>query len=548
MPLIETPPPGVDDGSLAVDYEAIVIGCGFGGLRMLHELRKLGVSVRIIEAGTNVGGTWYWNRYPGARTDSEGWTYIMNFSKELNSEWVWSERFPPQKEVLSYLNHVADRFDMRKDIQFETRVKSAHYDEDRNVWNVTTVQSQSLTCHFLISATGPLSAGLKPPYAGLDAFKGEWYQTSAWPKERVDFTGKRVAVIGTGATGVQVIPIVAHSAKSVTAFQRTPNYIIPARNHPLTEHQMDEIKRNYDDIWKEARSQVFGFAMPTLGRTLPDVPDETEQQRILEAGWEAGGFRYVFETFDDLLTNPQANHVASEFIRKKIKMVVKDPRKAALLTPNYPLLAKRPPLGHFYYECFNRPNVDIVDISSNKIEELTPKGLRTATDEYEFDVIIFAIGFDAVTGALTQMDIRGQNNRSISQEWSKRLETYLGITVEGYPNMFMISGPQAPFANIPVIIDNTCDWIGRAISHMHSNKQTKIETPQKAVDEWCKHVNESFNATLLAKASHDVHSWYIGANIPGKPDSVLFYFGGLVAYLAHCEKEAIDGFSSFNLS
>lgn len=534
--------------TVPIDYDAVIIGSGFGGLRMLHECRKLGLSVKVIEAGSDVGGTWYWNRYPGARTDSESWSYIMNFSEELKSDWIWKERFPPQKEVLSYLNHVADRFDMRRSILFRTRVETAKYDEANNIWIITSTKGDKYTCQFFITATGPLSAGLKPPYEGLDTFQGEWYQTSNWPKKPIDFTGKRVAVIGTGATGVQIIPIVAHNAKFVTAFQRTPNYVIPARNYPLTEHHMLEIKRDYENIWKQARSQVFGFAMATLGRTLDDVPDEAEQQKIFDAGWEAGGFRYIFETFDDLLTNPKSNEMASEYIRKKIRAIVKDRKTADMLCPHYPLLAKRPPLGHFYYECFNKPNVSLVDISKDTIQELTPSGLRTSTTEYEFDIIIFAIGFDAVTGSLTQMDIRGQGNRSLSQEWSKRLETYLGISVKGYPNMFMISGPQAPFANIPVIIDNTADWIGKAIVHMRKHGYTRIETTQDAVDRWCNHVSSSFEATLLATASLQVRSWYIGANVPGKPHSVLFYFGGLVAYFQHCEKEAVDGFTSFKFS
>jgi len=537
------------DYAANVDYAALIIGAGFGGLRMLHEMRKLGLSAKVIEAGSGVGGTWYWNRYPGARTDSEGWSYILNFSPELKADWVWKERFPTQPEMLSYLSHAAERFNMLKDIQFNTRVKSAYYDEKKNIWTVTTFQGDSYTCTFLITATGPLSIGRKPPFPGLDSFRGEWYQTSSWPKAEIDFTDKRVAVVGTGATGVQVIPVVAHSAKSVTVFQRTPNYVLPGRNHPMTVEQSKEIKRNYDHIWTQARGQVFGFAMPTIGRTIADVKDEAQHQRILEAGWEAGGFRYVFQTFDDLLTDKRSNEVASEFIRNKIRTVVKDEKTAELLCPKYPLLAKRPPLGHFYYEAFNRPNVHLVDISDDPIQEITKEGLRTGTAAYEFDIIIFAIGFDAVTGALTEMDIRGKDHtKSIAEQWSKRLETFLGITVEGYPNMFMISGPQAPFANIPVIIDNTADWIGQAISYMSHQGYTRMDTKQKAVDEWCDHVKTVFEATLLAKSSEQVHSWYIGANVPGKPLSVLFYFGGLVAYFEHCEKEAAAKFPALTFS
>jgi len=530
------------------DYDVIVIGAGFGGLRALHEFRKLGLSTKIIEAGTGVGGTWYWNRYPGARTDSESWVYIVNFSKELKAEWVWTERYPTQKEVLAYLDHVADRFDMRKDIQFSSRVKSAHYDEAKNIWTITTEKGDSYTSTFFIPASGVLSIGRKPPFPGVDSFKGEWYQTSSWPKERVDFVGKRVAVVGTGATGVQVVPIVAHHAKSVTVFQRTANYVIPGRNHALTEDQLQEIKRNYDEIWNKARGQVFGFPMETYGRTIDSVKDEAEHQRILEAGWESGGFRFVFETFDDLLTNDKSNEAAAAFVRNKIHTIVKDPKTADLLSPNYPLLAKRPPLGHFYYEAFNRPNVKLVDISNDPIQEITPQGIRTGTAEYEFDTIIYAIGFDAGTGALIQMDVRGKNNRSLSEEWSKRLETYLGITVEGYPNMFMITGPQSPFANIPVVIDNTVDWIGKAISYMRDHGYKRAEPTQGASEKWGDHVKAVFDATAMARSSATVHSWFVGANVPGKPLAALFYFGGVAAYFEHCEKEAAAGFPDLKFS
>lgn len=488
----------------------------------------------------------YWNSYPGARTDSESWSYILNFSKELNAEWIWTERFPAQPEVFRYLSHVADRFDMRKDIQFRTKVSSATYDESKGVWTITTAAGERYTCTFFIAATGPLSVGRDPPFPGLNSFRGDWYQTSNFGKNRVDFVGKRVAVVGTGATGVQVIPVVAHSASSVHVFQRTPNYVLPGRNHALVESQLQEIKRNYEDVWKQARGQVFGFAMPTIGRTMADVKDDAQHQKILESGWEAGGFRYIFGTFDDLLTNQKSNDVASDFIRRKIRAVVQDEKTAELLCPDYPLLAKRPPLGHFYYEAFNRPNVHLVDVSTNAIQEITPTGLRTDTDEYEFDIIIFAIGFDAVTGALTNIDIRGRDNRSLRETWEKRLETYLGIGVEGFPNLFMITGPQAPFANIPVIVDNTVDWIGRAITQMRKKHASTIEAKVEAMDRWCEHVRASFEATLLATASKKARSWYIGANVPGKQENVLFYFGGLVAYFEQCEREAVEGFPGFD--
>jgi cation diffusion facilitator CzcD-associated flavoprotein CzcO len=533
------PPPHPTE-TVRTHFDAVVIGAGFGGLRMLHELRELGLSVKVLEAGTDVGGTWYWNRYPGARTDSESWIYIMNFSEELKADWDWSERFPTQPEVLRYLQHVADRFDMRRHIQFSTYVNSAVYDEVANRWTVTTAAGETFTGTYFISAAGLLTITQEPPFPGLERFAGDWYQTSRWPKEPVDFTGKRVAVVGTGATAVQVIPIIAHTAAHVTVFQRTPNYVMPGRNHPLTDEQRTEIKRNYDAIWQQARRQVFAFPMDPAGRTIADVTAE-EYQQVLEAGWEAGGFRYIFETFDDLLVNEESNALASEFVRRKIRAIVKDPKTAELLCPDYPLAAKRPPLGHFYYEAFNRDNVSLVDVSDNPIEEITPAGLRTGTDSYEFDIIIFAIGFDAVTGALTHMDVRGKGGQTIADKWAAGPQTYLGICVEGFPNMFMISGPQAPFANIPVIIDNTVDWIGQVITHMRSGGYDRVEATAAASAAWGMLTKQLLDATILAKGDK-VHSWFLGANIPGKPVSVLFYFGGAGAYFDHCQRVADNNF------
>lgn len=537
-------------GSLSsdVDVEAIVIGAGFGGLRMLHELHSMGLSSKCFEAGSDVGGTWYWNRYPGARTDSEAWVYTMNISKELNAEWAWQERLPAQNEVLQYLRHIADRFDLRKDIEFDTRVTSAHYDGDNNLWKVTNDKGQSYTCRYLITAVGPLSAPRPPPFPGLEKFRGEWYQTSSWPKEPVSFEGKRVAVIGTGATGVQVVPIAAHDAKSVTVFQRTPSYVIPGRNYKITAPGLKEIQRNYDQTWEQARAQVFGMAIPNAGRTIADVRDEAHHQQILERGWEIGGFYYVFNTFDDLIISPESNEKASEFIRNKIRAIVDDKETAEMLCPKYPLLAKRPPLGHFYYEAFNRPNVKLVDISKNPVKEMTPQGLRTETEDYEFDVIIFAVGFDAATGALTAVDIEGENGANLNKKWSQTLESYLGIMVEGFPNMFMISGPQSPFANIPIVIDGAADWIGKAIGHLRETGKSKLAATKASSQQWATNVHDAFQMTLMASSSSQVRSWYVGTNVPGKPENVLFYFGGVGSYFETIEKEAAEGFPSLEKS
>ncbi|MEA2625749.1 MAG: hypothetical protein QOD06_1794, partial [Candidatus Binatota bacterium] len=454
----------------ATDFEAVVIGAGFGGLRMLHELRQLGLSVKVIEAASDVGGTWYWNRYPGARTDSESWVYAYSFSKELQDDWNWTERFPGQPEALAYLQHVAERFDMRKDIQFDTRVQSAVYDESGKTWTVTTDRGQTYTCTYFITAAGVLSLPYMPAFPGLEGFEGDWYVTGRWPKERVDFAGKRVAVIGTGATAVQAIPIIAQTAAHLTVFQRTPNYVLPARNYTMTDDERQSIRARYDEIWEQARKHFFGFAMDVAGRTAADVTPE-EHQRILEGGWEIGGFRYIFETFDDIFVDERSNAVASEFVRNKIRAIVKDPATAELLCPkDYPLAGKRPPLGHFYYETFNRENVSLVDVSANPITEITANGVRTGSDEYAADIIVFATGFDAVTGTLRSMDIRGKGGATIGEKWEGGPRTHLGIAVDDFPNLFMICGPQSPFANIPVVIDGIVDWIGQAIRHLRENR------------------------------------------------------------------------------
>jgi len=532
----------------SVDHEAIVIGAGFGGVRMMHELRKRGITAKLFEAGSNVGGTWYWNRYPGARTDSESWVYIFSFLEEIGMHWDWKERFPTQPEVEQYLNRVTDHLHLRKHMEFNTRVTAAHHDEAKNVWTVTTSKGATCTCTFLITATGPLATPLKPPFPGLDSFQGEWYQTGLWPKHKVDFAGKRVAVVGTGATAVQVIPVVAHNAKSLTVFQRTPNYVLPARNHPLTEEQLTEIRQNFDKISRQARGQVFGMDIPDATRTIADIKNDAEHQRVLEFGWEIGGFRFIFQTFADMLTDQRCNDVAGEFVRNKIRSIVADEKTAELLCPHYPILSKRPPLGHFYYEAFNRDNVTLVDVKNDPIKEITATGLRTGTTDYEFDMIIFAIGFDAVTGTLAQIDLRGAHGQQLSKQLNDEMATAYGITVEGFPNLFMISGPQAPFANIPVIIDNTVDWIGKSISHMREHGYGRMDTTKEIAERWREKVLAGFNATVLLQGAKDTRSWYIGANVEGKRVEPLFWFGGVGPYFSECDRAINDGFPGFKFS
>lgn len=509
-------------------------------------MNKRGFTAKAFESGSGVGGTWYWNRYPGARTDSESWVYIFTFLEEIGLQWDWKERFPTQPEVEEYLNKVTDHLNLRKQIQFNTRVTTARRDAVKNSWIVTTSDGQTHTARFLITATGPLATPLEPPFPGLETFKGEWYQTGLWPKSKskFDFREKRVGVVGTGATGVQVIPIVAHNAKSLTVFQRTPSYVLPARNHPLTDDQRSELKRECEKVWSRARTQAFGMDMVDATAKAADLT-EAEITKILDYGWEIGGFHFVFETFADLLTSDESNGLAAEFVRQKIRTIVKDKKKAEILCPKYALLAKRPPLGHYYYECFNRDNVEIVDISQTPIEAITPTGIKTATEQYDLDIIIFAIGFDAVTGTLAQIDLRGSDDQLLGEQLRDSLATGYGITVQGFPNLFMVSGPQAPFANIPVIIDNTVKWIGETVSYMRAQSHECIETTEQLAQRWNKQVNAAFDSTVLKKSALDANSWFIGANVKGKPTVPLMWFGGVPAYFAHCQSEVDNGYSGY---
>jgi cation diffusion facilitator CzcD-associated flavoprotein CzcO len=527
-----------------VDFGAIVVGAGFGGLRMLFELRQLGISAKVIEAASDVGGTWFWNRYPGARTDSESWVYCYSFSRELEQEWNWAERYPSQPEVLRYLQHVTDRFDLRKDIHFETRVQSAVYDEATSRWTVTTDRGDTSTCTFFISATGPLSRPLDPPFEGLDTFEGDWYLTARWPDKEIDFAGKRVGIIGTGATGVQLVPVLAEQGADVTVFQRTPNFVIAAGNRQLTDEERNDIKNRYDEIWARTQQQPGGFYMQGADRSVKKSTPE-EQQQVFDEVWRAGGFQFLFETFYDIMLDEGSNEAATEFIRGKIREIVKDPATAELLSPKgYPLGAKRPPLGHSYYEAFNRDNVTLVDVNRDPIERITPGGVRTGTGDREFDILIFATGFDGSTGALMAMDIRGRNGESLQEKWADGPRTYLGLAVDGFPNMFLIAGPQSPFANIPVIIDNAVRWIGRAVSHIRSDHLRSLEATPEAVQGWVDET-EVLLSTSLVRRGESVRSWFLGANVEGKPHAAFFFHGAANDYFDRIHDVADLGFEGF---
>ncbi|MGQ0623172.1 MAG: flavin-containing monooxygenase [Sporichthyaceae bacterium] len=536
------------DGPGPPDYDVLVIGAGFGGLRLLHELRSRGFSVRVLEAGSDVGGTWYWNRYPGARTDSESWVYCYSFDEELAQEWNWSARFSAQPEIHAYLSHVADRFDLRKDIEVNTRVVAAEFDDGANRWTVRTESGHRRSAAFLIPATGYFSVPYDPPFPGLADFAGEWYQSQRWPAQVVDFAGKRVGVVGTGATGVQIIPEVAHTAGQLTVFQRTPTYVIPSRNHPLESPQQQAIKADYAAVWEQCRRQVFAFPIPRTGRRAADVC-AADRERILEAGWERGGFRFIFETFDDVTADPASNAAAADFVRGKIRSIVADPHTAELLCPtDHPIGTKRIPLGHHYYETFNRANVELVSIKNNAIAAITARGVLLADGtEHRLDMLIFALGFDAATGALTRMAVRGRAGRDLAQEWSSGVRTYLGLGVEGFPNLLLLGGPHCPILNVPVLIEHQAKWIARLLEHLRASGQRRIEPRSTAVERWQERVQQLFDATLLGDAV-TVGSYYVGANIPGKSTGPLFYFGGAPKYFREIDAVADAGYDGFELS
>jgi cation diffusion facilitator CzcD-associated flavoprotein CzcO len=524
--------------------DAIIVGAGFAGLYQLHSLRdKLGLNARVLEAGEDVGGTWYWNRYPGARCDSESYYYSFSFSDELQQEWDWSERYPKHFEIRRYLSFVAEKFDLRRSIQFNTRVTHAVFDEAETLWRVTTGGGETLRSRFLITAVGCLSSANVPKIPGLESFKGQWYHTGRWPHEDVDFTGKRVGLIGTGSTGIQATPVIAGAAAHLTVFQRTANYSVPARNCAVSLEERQQIRADYAAIRAMARTTTNGypFAPPPVS-----AMDLTEEERLAryEAAWERGGMRFR-ATFNDILTNKDSNHTASEFIRAKIRSIVKDPVVAEKLTPrDHHFATKRPPIDSEYFETFNRDNVTLVDVKASPIIEITPDGIRTQDAEYKLDIIVFATGFDAMTGPLLALDIRGTDGVALKDAWAAGPRSYLGLQVAGFPNLFTITGPGSPsvLTNMPVAIEQHVEWISRCIADLRAEGLRRIEPQPEAVEKWVAHVNEAAQATLLPQAES---SWYLGANIPGKPRVFMPYAGGMARYAGICEEVVQQGYEGF---
>ncbi len=529
------------------DVDAVVIGAGFSGLYMLHRLRNMmGLSVRAFEAGDGVGGTWYWNRYPGARSDSDSYVYCYFFDEDLWQEWDWSERYPEQHEIRAYLEHVAERFDLNRDITFSTSVTAATYDEAAARWTVTTDSGAQVTARFLITGVGALSASNTPAFAGIDSFRGASYHTGRWPHEDVDFTGQRVGVIGTGASAVQAVPLIAAQAAGLTVFQRTANYIVPARNGPVASDVAAGRKQDYAGIRERLRGSFFGFELSFLEKGALETPDD-ELRRELMTRWDEGGFGIWLGSYVDIFFSDDANAKVRGFLHERIREAVEDPSVAELLTPHgYPFGCKRNPLDSGYYETFNLPHVHLVDVKSNPVAEITPAGVRLADGaEYEFDTIVYATGFDAMTGPLNKIDIRGRGGQLLREKWADGPRTYLGLTSAGFPNLFIITGPQSPsvLSNMPVSIEQHVEFIARIIGDMRDRGAATIEPTVQAEDDWVAHNQEVAQTTLFPTAD----TWYMGANIPGKPRVFMPSLDFVGPYRARCDAIADNGYEGFVL-
>ncbi|AOH83308.1 cyclohexanone monooxygenase [Sphingomonas panacis] len=523
-------------------YDAIVVGAGIGGLYAVYKLREMGLSVLGIEAGDNVGGVWYWNRYPGARCDLLTIDYCYTFSPEVDAEWSWSEQFAAQPEILEYINFVADRHDLRKEYLFETRVARAAYDEARQIWIYTTGTGQTFEATYAIMATGPLSVPKVPEFEDIDSFKGEMYYSGRWPKEPVSYEGKRVGVVGVGSTGIQIIPVIAKQAKEVVVFQRTPSFTMPMRNHKYTPEYVAEIKRNLPGMRTHARNSFVGGVRPSGHRPYFSLPPE-HRRAILESAWQNGGHT-VLGSFSDLMQNEQANEQVADFVRGKISEVVKDPQTAETLKPRgYPIFARRACLDTDYYETYNEPHVSLVDCFKEPIVGLTETGVRTASREFPIDMLILATGYDGLTGALMAFDVAGRNGRTINEEWAGGAHSHLGLMMKGFPNLFMICGPNGPsaLANIFTINEQNVNWIADAITHMRGQSLAAMEPTESAERGYMELVSSLAEHTLLSKAN----TWYTGTNVAGKARGLSIYTGGFNTYSDLCKAAADAGYPGF---
>jgi cyclohexanone monooxygenase len=529
------------------NLDVIIVGAGVAGLYAIHKLRGLGFEVKAFEAGDGVGGTWYWNRYPGCRCDVESLEYSFSFDPELEQDWHWPERYGNQGEILEYVNHVADRFDLRRNIQFKTRVISAQFEDKTGLWTVKTDKDEVITAPYCIMATGNLSTPRKPSIQGIDDFDGEWFHTGLWPHEGVDFKNKRVGIIGTGSSGVQSIPIIASQAEHLYVFQRTANFSLPARNEPMTDAREQPHKATYRERREAAYDTPFGIAgYPPPTKSALEV-SEDERNAIYEAKWQEGGSISFLYSFTDLLTNEEANDTASDFVRNKIRATVKDQETAEALCPNdHPIGTKRLILDTNYYETYNRPNVDLVNIRKDPIQAITKTGIKTGSEEYILDAIIFATGFDAMTGAMKEIDIRTDLGADIHTKWQDGPATYLGIMMADFPNLFMVTGPQSPGVKSQMILscEQHVDWIANCLVHLRNSNYRRITPTQEAEKDWVTHNNWVADQTLYPMAN----SWYMGSNIPGKPRIFMPYVGGVHTYKKKCDEVAKAGYEGFELS
>ncbi|GAA2853030.1 NAD(P)/FAD-dependent oxidoreductase [Streptosporangium fragile] len=522
--------------------DVLVVGAGFSGLYSLHRLREMGRKVHVIEAAGDVGGVWYWNRYPGARCDIESVDYCYSFSDELVQEWNWTERYPAQPEILRYINHVAEKFDLRRDITFDTMVTALTFDDESGTWTAETDRGDRVTANHVIMASGQLSVAKLPEIPGLGEFAGDWYHTGNWPHEGVDFGGRRVGVIGTGSSGMQSIPQIARQAAHLTVFQRTPHFAVPARNRPLDPAYVADLKTRFEEYREFARNHPGGTHRVFGKESALDV-DPGTLRATFEKHWNHGG-PDIQAAFRDLTVDREANEKAADFVRSKIREIVQDPRVAELLSPRgYPFGTKRLVLEIDYFTTFNRDNVELVDTLSTPIERVTPAGVRTSDREYELDALVFATGFDAMTGALLKIDIRGVGGVTLREKWAAGPRTYLGLSTAGFPNLFFIAGPGSPsvLSNVLVSIEQHVEWVTDYLEYMRKNGLVRSEAIPEKEDAWVEHVNEVANATLYPIAN----SWYLGANVPGKPRVFMPYVGGVGRYRQICDEVAANGYEGF---
>ena len=525
-----------------VDVDVVVVGAGFSGLYLLYRLRKAGFSTRVFERGGDVGGTWYWNRYPGARCDVESLQYSYSFDEQLQQDWHWPEKFSAQPDILAYANHVADRFNLKKDIEFNIEVKASWFDENLKTWKITTNTGEEINAQYFIMATGCISTTQIPNIKGLSDYVGNTFHTGDWPHEEVDFSGQSIAVIGTGSSGIQSIPVLAKQAKKLTVFQRTPNYSIPSQNEPMTK----KYERSWKDVYSERRKEMRYSAHGSL-KDLNDVPalsvDEDQRQELYTKRWAIGGTGFL-GSFNDLLTNADANYTAAEYVRQQIKRVVKDKETAEILCPrSYPIGTKRICIDTGYFETYNRENVKLVDISKKPIQRLVTDGIIVDDQLYAFDSIIFATGFDAMTGSIFNVDIKGRDGLALKEKWNAGPKTYLGLMSASFPNLFMITGPGSPSvkSNMIMSIEQHVDLVIETLLSMRRKGLSVVEPELEAENKWVDHVQEVANKTLFPQAN----SWYMGANIPGKPRLFMPYIGGVGAYREICEEIVANNYRGF---